>query len=55
MLKRKPKKGAKPDTKPLTKTEPVESFFNFFSPPAVRLSLVASSWWWWWWAVGRGN
>jgi hypothetical protein len=35
LMKKKPKKGAKPDAKPATKTEPVDSFFNFFSPPAV--------------------
>ena len=35
LMKKKPKKGSKPDAKPITKTEPVDSFFNFFSPPAV--------------------
>jgi len=35
VMKKKPKKGAKPDAKPQTKIEPVESFFNFFKPPAV--------------------
>lgn len=35
VMKKKPKKGAKPDAKPQTKLEPVESFFNFFSPPQV--------------------
>jgi hypothetical protein len=35
LMKKKPKKGAKPDAKPQTKLEPVESFFNFFSPPEV--------------------
>ncbi|CAI7813787.1 unnamed protein product [Closterium sp. NIES-53] len=34
IMKKKPKKGAK-SSKPITKTEPCESFFNFFSPPAV--------------------
>jgi Nucleosome assembly protein (NAP) len=34
-MKKKPKKGAKPGTKPLTKLEPVPSFFSFFSPPEV--------------------
>ena len=34
VLKKKPKKGAK-NTKPVTKTEQCESFFNFFSPPQV--------------------
>lgn len=34
-MKKKPKKGAKPDAKPQTKQEPVDSFFNFFSPPQV--------------------
>jgi nucleosome assembly protein 1-like 1 len=34
VLKKKPKKGAK-NTKPVTKTERCESFFNFFSPPQV--------------------
>lgn len=36
VMKKKPKKGGKPDAKPQTKIEPVESFFNFFSPPNVR-------------------
>jgi hypothetical protein len=36
-MKKKPKKGGKPDAKPQTKIEPVESFFNFFKPPAVSL------------------
>lgn len=35
IMKKKPKKGAKPDAKPQTKVEPVDSFFNFFSPPTV--------------------
>jgi nucleosome assembly protein 1-like 1 len=35
VMKKKPKKGAKPGTKPLTKLEPVPSFFSFFSPPEV--------------------
>lgn len=35
VMKKKPKKGAKPDAKPLTKTEPVDSFFNFFNPPQI--------------------
>jgi nucleosome assembly protein 1-like 1 len=34
-MKKKPKKGGKPDGKPMTKQETVESFFNFFSPPEV--------------------
>lgn len=34
VMKKKPKKGAK-NAKPVTKTEPCESFFNFFSPPKV--------------------
>ncbi|XP_006297805.2 nucleosome assembly protein 1;2 isoform X1 [Capsella rubella] len=34
ILKKKPKKGSK-NTKPITKTEDCESFFNFFSPPQV--------------------
>ncbi|XP_020698757.1 nucleosome assembly protein 1;2 isoform X1 [Dendrobium catenatum] len=34
ILKKKPKKGSK-NTKPITKTETCESFFNFFSPPQV--------------------
>eukprot|EP00850_Spirogloea_muscicola_P006821 SM000033S12342 [mRNA] locus=s33:264662:268349:- [translate_table: standard] len=34
VLKKKPKKGAK-NTKPVTKIEQCESFFNFFSPPQV--------------------
>lgn len=33
-MKKKPKKGAK-NTKPVTKTEQCESFFNFFNPPQV--------------------
>lgn len=35
VMKKKPKKGAKPDAKPQMKTEKVESFFNFFDPPQV--------------------
>eukprot|EP00775_Hariotina_reticulata_P013193 gene13193-13324_t len=35
VMKKKPKKGARPDAKPQTKLEPVESFFNFFSPPQI--------------------
>eukprot|EP00976_Prorocentrum_cordatum_P023144 472104-Prorocentrum_minimum.AAC.2 len=34
VMKKKPKKGGK-NAKPITKTEPCESFFNFFSPPQV--------------------
>ncbi|KAL1547777.1 Nucleosome assembly protein 1 [Salvia divinorum] len=34
ILKKKPKKGSQ-NTKPITKTEQCESFFNFFSPPQV--------------------
>ncbi|KAH0448878.1 hypothetical protein IEQ34_022678 [Dendrobium chrysotoxum] len=34
VLKKKPKKGSK-NSKPITKTEICESFFNFFSPPQV--------------------
>lgn len=34
VLKKKPRKGSK-NTKPITKTEDCESFFNFFSPPQV--------------------
>lgn len=34
LLKKKPRKGSK-NTKPITKTENCESFFNFFSPPQV--------------------
>ncbi|KAL2906921.1 Nucleosome assembly protein 1 2 [Bienertia sinuspersici] len=34
LLKKKPKKGSK-NAKPITKTETVDSFFNFFSPPEV--------------------
>lgn len=34
ILKKKPKKGSK-NTKPITKTETCESFFNFFNPPQV--------------------
>ncbi len=33
VMKKKPKKGAKPSAKPQTKLEQVDSFFNFFSPP----------------------
>lgn len=33
IMKKKPKKGGKPDSKPQIKTERVDSFFNFFSPP----------------------
>eukprot|EP00899_Mesostigma_viride_P009001 jgi/Mesvir1/18101/Mv09398-RA.2 len=34
IMKKKPKKGGK-NAKPITKTEPCESFFVFFSPPKV--------------------
>lgn len=34
ILKKKPKKGSK-NTKPITKIEPCDSFFNFFNPPEV--------------------
>jgi nucleosome assembly protein 1-like 1 len=34
VLKKKPKNGAK-NSKPVTKTERCESFFNFFNPPQV--------------------
>lgn len=34
-MKKKPKKGARPDAKPQTKLEPVDSFFNFFAPPQI--------------------
>ena len=34
MMKKKPKKGAL-NTKPVTKTEQCDSFFNFFNPPQV--------------------
>ncbi|KAK7402260.1 hypothetical protein VNO78_14382 [Psophocarpus tetragonolobus] len=34
VLKKKPRKGSK-NTKPITKTEKCESFFNFFNPPLV--------------------
>jgi len=34
VLKKKPRKGSK-NTKPITKTEDCDSFFNFFSPPQV--------------------
>lgn len=34
-MKKKPKKGARPDARPQTKLEPVDSFFNFFKPPQV--------------------
>lgn len=34
IMKKKPKKGGK-DAKPQIKTEKIESFFNFFSPPEV--------------------
>lgn len=34
-MKKKPRKGSK-DTKPQTKIEKIESFFNFFTPPLVR-------------------
>lgn len=37
-MKKKPKKGGK-DAKPQMKTEKVESFFNFFSPPEVRAAV----------------
>ena len=34
ILKKKPKPGSK-STKPITKTENCDSFFNFFNPPQV--------------------
>lgn len=34
IMKKKPKKGSK-STKVVTKTEPCDSFFNFFAPPSV--------------------
>ncbi|KAL9245948.1 hypothetical protein vseg_019541 [Gypsophila vaccaria] len=34
VLKKKPRKGSK-NAKPITKTETVDSFFNFFTPPEV--------------------
>ncbi|KAK1258283.1 hypothetical protein QJS04_geneDACA017998 [Acorus gramineus] len=34
ILKKKPRKGSK-NTKPITKTEKCDSFFNFFNPPQV--------------------
>ncbi|KAI3927761.1 hypothetical protein MKW98_023362 [Papaver atlanticum] len=34
VLKKEPKKGSK-NTKPITKTEDCESFFNFFNPPQL--------------------
>lgn len=34
VMKKKPKKGSK-NTKPVTKTEQCDSFFNFFNPPQV--------------------
>uniref|UniRef100_A0A061R8Y2 Nucleosome assembly protein 1-like 1 n=1 Tax=Tetraselmis sp. GSL018 TaxID=582737 RepID=A0A061R8Y2_9CHLO len=34
-MKKKPKRGGKSSGKMLTKTEPCESFFNFFSPPKI--------------------
>ena len=37
-MKKKPKKGAKPDARPQTKLEPVDSFFNFFKPPQVGIN-----------------
>ena len=40
IMKKKPKKGGK-DAKPQIKTEKIESFFNFFSPPDVRPKLLA--------------
>lgn len=33
--KAKPGKGGRGNAKPIIKTEPVESFFSFFSPPKV--------------------
>lgn len=40
IMKKKPKKGGK-DAKPQIKTEKIESFFNFFSPPDVRAALLS--------------
>lgn len=42
VMKKKPKKGAKPDAKPQMKTEKVESFFNFFDPPQVHACMRVS-------------
>jgi hypothetical protein len=41
-MKKKPKKGARPDAKPQTKLEPIESFFNFFSPTQVLWQLLCA-------------
>jgi len=35
ILKKKPRRGAPPTARPQTKTEPVPSFFSFFSPPEI--------------------
>lgn len=46
-MKKKPKKGAPASAKPLTKMEPIESFFNFFSPPpgeSRMLPRVGEGW-----------
>ena len=40
IMKKKPKKGGK-DAKPQIKTEKIESFFNFFSPPDVCTGIAA--------------
>ena len=37
ILKKKPKpgRGGRGNARPITKTEPVDSFFSFFAPPKV--------------------
>lgn len=41
VMKKKPRRGAPPTAKPQTKTEPVPSFFNFFSPPEIPQTAEA--------------
>jgi nucleosome assembly protein 1-like 1 len=41
VMKKKPRRGAPPTAKPQTKTEPVDSFFTFFSPPEIPQTAEA--------------
>jgi nucleosome assembly protein 1-like 1 len=40
-MKKKPRRGAPANAKPQTKTEPVPSFFTFFSPPEIPQTAEA--------------
>jgi nucleosome assembly protein 1-like 1 len=41
VMKKKPRRGAPANAKPQTKTEPVPSFFRFFSPPEIPQTAEA--------------